>query len=79
MAYEKHYWLNGEALDEIRLNYIENGIANAGSLSKDDVEALDNKVQTLENASYSSNEYPSVGAVLSYIYKDLRMVDNISY
>jgi len=79
MAYEKHYWLNGEALDEVRLNHIENGLANAGKLSRSEREVFDNKVDTLEGASYNSVQYPSVAAVLAYINKDLRNADNISY
>lgn len=79
MAYEKHYWLNGEALDEIRLNHIENGLTNAEKLSRSEREVFDNKVDTLESASYDSNKYPSVAAVLAYINKDLRNADNIFY
>lgn len=80
MKYERHYWVNGETLDEVRLNHIESGVANVGSLAKDKVETIDNKVSILEGtSSIHSVKYPSVAAVLAYIYKDLSNADNISY
>lgn len=80
MKYERHYWLNGEALDEIRLNHIESGLDNVGPLNKAYKEVFANKVNTLdEDSSYNSDKYPSVAAVLAYIYKDLRNADEISY
>jgi len=73
MAY---IWTNGEKIWSDKLSDIENEITDATELTKDQVELIANKVQSMEGMDATStdarNKYPSANALLAYINNNLQ-------
>ena len=56
MAYEKHTWMNGEAITKAKMNHIEDGIKDAS----DGVSSANTAINTINNTLNNSTDGLSV-------------------